>query len=1825
MKRFYNNTIMSGALSKALRVLALLCVLLGVSSSAWGVDYYVTGNAFNGWGNFAQLTKETDNRYTIAITKTGSFKMSNRDSYNDDFWKGIKGATDDAGFSFDNGANGNNGGDASIKITSGTLCFDPSGNNGGGWIWTEEASSDCDPSADIYLTGSFNSWNTAQANYKLTANPGNDAEVMIKGVTLSANAEFKVFQGCFYGYENLVQTDDNKGFVANTTDGNIKVTKAGTYDVYFDKNDHHIYIGLNVPCTEDDSNLGECDRIEVYCRYTENDDCNMKIYAYSSCTSKILNSNGTAGNSGEKVNVNGTNYAKWVFPTTGSNICVKFISGTNASYATTVRCNLSSGYKYYFTLPSGWGNQSFDPTSEKISCGGSSGDDDDDDTGDCKTLYLEPTTTHWNKEGARFAAYFYGGGPAETWVDMESSTCNGLFKVAVPNSAYTNVIFVRMNGATSENNWNNKWNQTNDLSLNHSNNLYTITNIGGGNQHSSGNWSTTSCDDKADCSGTGGDDEPDNCDYVEIWARGKGSYTDIYCNVTSATAQSTGIKSYNGNNYATWIVTTKTAIAVSFCAGNKHEYCTNTGSMEPGNRYYCEFAAEGWGSQDYTITLTEPLDCNEKQTAVLLSKQALVNKTAGKATLYGYLSSTNCDKKIVDYGFYYCRVIDGNKCKPTASSYKLQVSPSKELLRGEEFSAELEVEDGYTYYYRAYAKINDVDVLSAETRLISTDPCVQQVCCGEPVVYTINADPDFMENVCKLHFTSLQDAIDHLKNSASRTDAYQYVEKVGSSYNLKQPVVMNVVYYDDTPLDNTSAYIYRGTTNVGKRAGDAVPKNSNLIEDINRTATNAANTLTIKAGTSIAKPWIHHIVLRNSKNIVLDSLCIYSDPVLYEGKTIGDNALEMDINHADGSANWHELNTRTGEGIDAGQHFFSNANILVQNCMIGSDGFTGAHISSYDGVTFKNNDFEIVAGANMDKNYGASFKLLYCKNVKFIENNFRGDHATLMWIQEVNNMLVMNNVFWNTNKLVIDQEGDQYPAAMRLVTQFSNSIANVGFFYNTYYFAENNVTVAVPSGYDFLQMTHTVSGGSGDIDINTIKFQYNNCYSYDADAHGRTADNYNILNPGDRSKVIQTGPFLGYNLGSNSNFCPNNFWSQYDDDNDYSTSKFAFGCAQNEFTNVKGQVCETSASGPASLMIKGEDLNNGVKPDIAFTGITLTDEEWYSDRYLSAVRPKANEGWTYGAYQSKGEIITNTIYWVGTTDKWDDRNNWEYETRDASGKMIRQRVSCINTLSEDLKVVIEEIGTVEVAGGRKWPKVPASFDPNDRKTESGVPVGEQVSAGLGAIATPTKFASTIELGYGAGLRGVENLKEADGKTLRYDRAITHFDAPRDRWLLVGTVVKPFVDEKAGTTRNVISRDYYMDFLPQIYMHQTVVDGNTVSWTRTFPDLDKEVEPTTVFAINASNYYGKYYESAATYNKWNGTNYDGTAPIPYSFTGRFAVEEGATGNTPYAFTATANATNLLNNNYPCNIDALKIEELGLGTVNVYDYENASFVSTAAYKTSKETDKVFIKAQNGFVFIPKPGKTLALSNDILAEGSTRTRSVERELPTFSLNVDNANTTAPGASNVVIRYDNEQEAFFEAPLNTPKVFTKNADTPEAYAINNDNLYTRLYVGNGVTRIPLGIRLLKDMNVTFQKVYSEGFSSMILLDAETGKEYNLLARDYTTEKLAKGDTEGRFYLLFTLEEQDDNQDDDFTTDIEDALTEQASINIYAVGSSTVRVLGNNTELQTIYVSDMAGRTMRYDASGNFAELQLPVSQGVYLVQVIGDNATRTEKVILK
>ncbi len=85
------------------------------------------------------------------------------------------------------------------------------------------------------------------------------------------------------------------------------------------------------------------------------------------------------------------------------------------------------------------------------------------------TVYLKPNA-NWASDGARFAVYYFGGA-GDGWVDM---TADGdYFTANVP--AGTTIIFCRMNPGTTENNWDNRWNQTNDLPLPTDNsNCYTV-------------------------------------------------------------------------------------------------------------------------------------------------------------------------------------------------------------------------------------------------------------------------------------------------------------------------------------------------------------------------------------------------------------------------------------------------------------------------------------------------------------------------------------------------------------------------------------------------------------------------------------------------------------------------------------------------------------------------------------------------------------------------------------------------------------------------------------------------------------------------------------------------------------------------------------------------------------------------------------------------------------------------------------------------------------------------------------------------------------------------------------------------------------------------------------------------------------------------------------------------------------------------------------------------------------------------------------------------------------------------------------------------------
>lgn len=1733
MKRFYENTLKRLAQLRALRVVTLLCVLLGVSGSAWA------GAGF--WGNQVIEVQMKDGSHFELGNDYAQHDLGTLQSAPIIEWVKVKMWKDGSGnLCYDD-----------VKIIINGTTYNRSGNvteEGDNRIFEMDVYNLTLPSTtstiQISATAKGNSsgtdgcnetFNTGTYSIKYTIEAGSTCEA-VKTIyfknTVNWNKVYAyLYPSDYWNQDNGVGSKSLKaGPLAMTL-----VSGSGTNAVY------------------------KCDYAEGHSGYIAFTEAEQRDYDYFYDT-KAAYRGDLCASSGNMFVPSTTSNGTW--------------NGGHTTY-------YSDGEWQTYSLPQ------------------------------ASKLYLQPEwgDDDWNKDGAWFAAHIYNNS-TQAYVDVRMTPvdgCETLYSVDVP-SGYTHVVFRRMNAATQDfcQNWNEcTWAKTNDLAIPTDNNVqYTMTSWGNddgsGINISNGEWGPYTCQEVVE-----------DCNRIEIWARGKGGWTDMNLSVSSGDVQQTSKQNHNGIEYKTWTVSASTDISVSFCA--EETYCTNAQVLTPGNRYYCEFAAADWGGTAYTITMTEPLDCADGSDFVWLSKQASVNKNTKKATLYGYLSLTDCSH-ITEYGFYYCEVEDGQPaCRPTAQSTAITVTPSHELLRGEEFEDELQLVDGKTYYYRAYAVINGQVELSQEIRSISADPCEPQACCGGTIVYTIDASLE-KENSCKLQFKTLQNALDHLQRTVYNDDAYQYAKLVNGSYNLQQPVEMQVAYYDDDPLTTEVAYQYRGTPGYsGMTAGSVAPNDVNLIENFNKEGAVNANTLTITNGSTGLKPWIHHIIIRNSKNIVLDNLCIYSD---IDGTK--DNALEIDVNSTD----WPNVTPA-----------FTNANITIQNCIIGSAGFTGVHVSGYDGLVFKGNDIE-ASFANQDDrkntlNWGASAKFMACSNIKFIQNNFRGSQPTLLWIQDSQHALFMNNVFWNTNTFLTENVTEVTPTAIKLVAQYdSRTINNIGFFYNTFYFEDNKTSNASSSYYNFFTQyialdndqdgSPTAASFGGD-----IYFQYNNCYSYDTDCPGSNA----FLGKGVGGGGDAVYSILSETTNSN-NFCPNNFWSVLDADNsDPSGFDFTEGCDSKKI-NVKSQVCETSATGPASLKVKGELLNLGIKPDYSRTNIALTDDELYADRYNVDVRPDGSnldKKWTYGAYQSKGSISTNKIYWVGVSEDWDNRNNWEFEVQDASGKVIRDRVSCINDFTDDLQVVIEETTNASVPNGRKWPKVPASFNAKERTDASGIPAAELVSAGLGTIATPTQFAGTIELMYGAGIKGVENLVDANGNKL-YNQAIVHFDADRDMWLLVGNIVKPY-DAKTGTYRNVKSGDYYLNHLPQVYMHKAKVEGNDVTWGETFASLEEEVHSNEVYAINVTKYYGTQWFPASVYDRRFGTSYKNTAdlPHPYTFTGRFAVEEDkGVGNTNYVYETTA-GKNLLNNIYPCNLDAKEIEELGWGTINIYNYVEGSFESTSARSMD---GAVYIKAQNGFVFTPAADQTLTLTDAILAEGSTRTRSVDQVMPTYSLRIDNANTTAPGASNVVVRYDEMLDGTEASALNTPKVFTQNQDTPEAYILFAGGKLTRLQTGNMEASLPLGISLKKAMNITFETVYNEGYAKAILLDAKTGKQYDLLTRSYTTEVLPEGELEGRFFLNVEVKDADDyieDSDSGITTDVEESVTDLADINIYTVDANAIRVVTSGTELQTIYVSDMTGRTQAYQVSGNYAELQLPVAQGVYLVQVISDKVSRTEKVVLK
>lgn len=580
----------------------------------------------------------------------------------------------------------------------------------------------------------------------------------------------------------------------------------------------------------------------------------------------------------------------------------------------------------------------------------------------------------------------------------------------------------------------------------------------------------------------------------------------------------------------------------------------------------------------------------------------------------------------------------------------------------------------------------------------------------------------------------------------------------------------------------------------------------------------------------------------------------------------------------------------------------------------------------------------------------------------------------------------------------------------------------------------------------------------------------------------------------------------------------------------------------------------------------------------------------------------------------------NTIIWNGTAStEWDNRDNWIKE--DGSPLL------CTDKLSKDLTVILPAPNStkykVPEGGITQYPIIPdVSTEDKFFKDRNNTWFGNQVNAGDNT--TATEIAHKIIMESGAALVGVETLNS--GNTPRYTEVQMYFTPERYsqstgyyEWSLVGPVVKPWDEENPNQTRDVLSGDYYKNDLPHVYMHEAVMtkDGEDYiqTWDNSFASLTVKVPHDKAFAIRMPNQYGRnssgYGVPASIYNKRNNTSYEAKENITFTFTGRFYNEAGL----PIYTGLTPEVPVLLNNTYPANIDADMLQSKGFGTIQCY--EGHSFVDV------KDRADAVISSGYGFIFTPDLGVTeLSIPEDCFQTTEViNNRSAEAEVPSLRLQLKNEDVDGV-YSTISISHDELKDDAEDYAVDAPKLFNDmESNLADLYVMRYDSKWAGLSVPTVEESLPLGIKVrTANQKYRFNLLNSNLDYDIILEDRQEGKEYNLSAGEVCeVSNLAIGDCRGRFYLKTS----ESSEDDEVTTDILDN-EKSASIDIYAQGNSVVVSSTDNVNIQKIVVSDLSGRQMNYNVSGQYIVLDLPVSSGIYTINVMGDTANRIEKIKL-
>lgn len=1252
------------------------------------------------------------------------------------------------------------------------------------------------------------------------------------------------------------------------------------------------------------------------------------------------------------------------------------------------------------------------------------------------------------------------------------------------------------------------------------------------------------------------------------------------------------------------------------------------GDLVPGT-YTFEFWYEMNGQKgdgtkcDLTYTCKDVTSENPLTATFTVDRYLLTVNIADTAKVFdgpqvelsGYLKYSSCDYTLYKRGFFFCKD-DGSACTPETSSMKVEIDgtsdgdsqQAKQLFTRRfvksDYSDVPAVSNVYltansNYHYKAYvySETTDSYTLSAETGAFHTGAgCTYTV--ADTIYYTIdNTQP---EDLCGLRFQSLADAVADMKRSHHMSDGTDQVWMDNTSGNdsyrclIYRPIVFEVAF---------STY---GSDNSTRDASLENINTKSISSSYATLPTTPGYRLIVRAKDAVrakevsGKPVFQGgLSLLGARNVTLQNLKITRDVNISEHYG---SAVELGYYPGHSEAN-HCL-----------PGAIQNTNIEILDCEIDATGFNCIHITGCNGVKLEDNVFDLQgsgSGPN-DKHWGASVKLMGCKNVQFTRNNMRGSHSTTLWVQHTQNMLIMNNVFWNDNLFT---ENVAFIRPMMFgpasETPTSQKITNIAIYYNTMYL-ENRSTSTSSEKIDFLRFGGPSSAYSGEsggapqynndqskycayYDVANIHFKWNNCYSYDTHIKDRNSDDVAFLKKGDCSSRVLP----------DDNFRENNFWGKANS----GSTNFEFGAAAKEI-NVEEQVCKSNADDPDELIVKTGMLNEGERPQTDISGLNVANHT-FADRHNLLIRSEGGGDWTYGAFQQANPEELETIVWRGYKKNglWDDRGNWETP----SGK----RVNCANVFAANLKVIIP--APEKWADASKVPTIP------DWATGSeGIYSDERVAAGMRGtnLNNLSKFVDMIDIERGGAIKGIENLYKDE---LRYTGAVDTITVYRTEeraknikqtdWVLVGGVVKKFKDssDPSQGVRDIVSGDFFVENqTPHVYMQEFTEESGNFKPTIPFTDLKTVVPTYSAFGIYIPDQYGPYKLSSEIYYTYFDNQPDKVkdcyAPVFFDFTGRFANDD----KLPEYPVSTAGKWIFVNNSYPANLDIYQLvddysdNELD---AKIYDYSDREF--------RDPQDGDVVKPNNGFAIkvssLPSGNKIQTEADHFVSGSTDYLKSADASTKLTLKVINGADATA---STLYVKY---------GARSLDKAFSHNESTPEVYVPDGENRYSTFGIGDLSEIIPLSVRNKQPSgNLTFQfrLMDSNGFESVILEDRVLEKTYDLLGGEAPFFTIAPGDCAGRFYLNINYAEEE------ISTNVEEKTEtkENNGIDIFANGDMLTVSASPASTLESIMVFDMSGRMYSIPVNGsNYVRCKLSVASGVYTVKAVSNKATETRKVIIK